>query len=332
MGAWPEANGWSRNLAGQRRGSGISQMSKQQLLFDVFECPPRVRDETSSTFTENMRLPVHRWFRFSAGFSADWVEYVIASYGGMNRPNVLDPFAGSGTTLLAAENSGANSIGVEAHPFLCRIACAKLERRSSSKDYEELARSVLTSARRRKPNVLTGYPKLIHKCYDEQTLERLDALRHAVEEVQESTPASELVWLTLVGILRKTSRVNTAQWQYVLPNKPKKNPVDPFDAFEALSRQIRQDIAESAALAGPRARLILGDARTCEGVPDNSRNSWSVRHRIRIITITPTPRDWRCHFSNRSGLGRLTAERETPFGPVVLPARSRKGRRPRRGY
>ncbi len=243
-------------------------MSKQQLLFDVFECPPRVRDETSSTFTNNMTLPVHRWFRFSAGFSADWVEYVIASFGGKNRPNVLDPFAGLGTTLLAAENSGASSIGVEAHPFLCRIASAKLERRSSSRDYEELARSVLASAKRRKPNGLTGYPKLIDKCYDEQTLGRLDALRHAVEEVHEATPAAELVWLTLVGILRKTSRVNTAQWQYVLPNKPKKNPVDPFDAFEALSRQIRHDMAESAALVGPRAKLILGDARTCEGVPD----------------------------------------------------------------
>ena len=31
----------------------------------------------SSTFIDNMCLPVHRWFMFSAGFSAQWVESVI---------------------------------------------------------------------------------------------------------------------------------------------------------------------------------------------------------------------------------------------------------------
>jgi hypothetical protein len=68
--------------------------------------------------------------------------------------------------------------------------------------------------------------------------------------------------------LRKASHVNTAQWQYVLPNKSKKNPLDPFDAFEGLAKQIAHDIDESEKVVGPKAQLILGDARTCEGVPN----------------------------------------------------------------
>jgi hypothetical protein len=32
------------------------------------------RDATASTFVDNMRLPVHRWCRYSAGFSAPWAE------------------------------------------------------------------------------------------------------------------------------------------------------------------------------------------------------------------------------------------------------------------
>jgi len=31
----------------------------------------------SSTFVRNMTLPVHRWFRFPAGFSAEWAQAVI---------------------------------------------------------------------------------------------------------------------------------------------------------------------------------------------------------------------------------------------------------------
>jgi len=31
------------------------------------------RQDYSATFADNMSLPVHRWFRYTAGFSAAWV-------------------------------------------------------------------------------------------------------------------------------------------------------------------------------------------------------------------------------------------------------------------
>ena len=43
------------------------------------------------------------------------------------RPGVvLDPFAGSGTTLAAAKRAGHRSIGVEIDPGYCRIAADRL--------------------------------------------------------------------------------------------------------------------------------------------------------------------------------------------------------------
>ena len=121
----------------------------QKRLFASVECPPQVREHTSSTFADNMRLPVHRWFRFSAGFSADWAEHVIRSCTLGSPLRVLDPFAGSGTTLLAAENAGTESLGMEAHPFLYRIAHAKLARRSDPAAYSRLASDVLADAKHR---------------------------------------------------------------------------------------------------------------------------------------------------------------------------------------
>jgi len=71
-----------------------------------------------------MKLPVHRWFRFSAGFSAQWVETAIALAKelGIGNVTVLDPFAGAGTTLLAAEKIGVECYGIEAHPFVERAS------------------------------------------------------------------------------------------------------------------------------------------------------------------------------------------------------------------
>ena len=66
--------------------------------------PKATSPARSGTFTANMKLPIHRWFRYSVGFSADWVRCEIKSYCDGDTLTVLDPFAGSATTLLAAES------------------------------------------------------------------------------------------------------------------------------------------------------------------------------------------------------------------------------------
>jgi DNA modification methylase len=41
---------------------------------------------------------------------------------------VLDPFMGSGSTLVAASRCGRSGIGVEIDPHYCRIALGRIER------------------------------------------------------------------------------------------------------------------------------------------------------------------------------------------------------------
>jgi len=45
---------------------------------------------------------------------------------------VLDPFVGTGTTMLAAAKWGRNSIGVEIDPEFVRLAWEKLRRETAS--------------------------------------------------------------------------------------------------------------------------------------------------------------------------------------------------------
>ncbi len=108
------------------------QSYKQQSLFPeatVGKSPADKRRSRSGTFTDNMKLPIHRWYRYSAGFSAEWVEQEILDHLNNNRDanmRILDPFAGSGTTLLAAESTQTKAVGFEPHPFIHRVAKAKL--------------------------------------------------------------------------------------------------------------------------------------------------------------------------------------------------------------
>lgn len=243
---------------------------RQDNLFQNDTPESKPTPDNTSTFIKNMSLPVHRWFRFSAGFSAEWVESTIKEAYRDGPVRVFDPFAGSGTTLVAAETTGVESWGIEAHPFIARVGRAKLFWRTDPRAYLKKIQEVQHVIHDLKPKA-ADYPELIQKCYEKDTLDRLDLLRQAYELVRDDTPASQLLWLTLVSILRKVANVGTAPWQYILPKKTSKA-YDVREAFEACSRMIYQDMLLGQMMRGPRASLIQSDARTCEGVPKDFAN------------------------------------------------------------
>ncbi|MEH1980490.1 MAG: DNA methyltransferase [Nostoc sp.] len=218
-----------------------------------------------------MKLPVHRWFRFSAGFSAQWVETIITQAKERGETTVLDPFSGSGTTLLTSEKLGVECLGIEAHPFVVRIARAKLLYQTDADAYLEHIEKVIKCAENIQPCIDT-YPKLIHECFSISSLESLDRLRQSWEKFADDSSESQLVWLTLVSILRHVSHAGTAPWQYILPNKKKQYSLDAMSAFGLMADSIATDMRIAGKMAASIATLIQSDARTCQGVPDNFAN------------------------------------------------------------
>ncbi|MHB1424936.1 MAG: DNA methyltransferase [Gemmataceae bacterium] len=222
----------------------------------------------SGSFVDNMQLPIHRWFRYSAGFSAEWVRELIHSETQAGRVRVLDPFAGSGTVLLEAEREGAEGLGIESHPFVARIARAKLAWREDIAAFRKLGQLILDTARTKKGRQ-TGYAALIGKCFPPETLTRLDALRQAIGEHADGSGPYELCWLALVSILRLCSPVGTAQWQYVLPKKSKIKTLEPFQAFEERIELMAADMRSCQFQGqGSCSHMLTSDARTCEGVAE----------------------------------------------------------------
>jgi hypothetical protein len=221
-----------------------------------------------STFVENLSLPIHRWFRYSAGFSALWAREVIVNEVALGRRRILDPFAGSGTVLLESERCGAEAKGLEAHPFIHRVAKAKLHWRIDPRSFHEYAMEMLISARSKQFR-MGDYPPLIQKCFPTDGLLKLNALRAAWEQQANGCALSELAWLALASILRECSPVGTAQWQYVLPKKNKACAADPFAAFTSKVALMCADMFDrQQEVSGPCATVRQDDARQCSPVPE----------------------------------------------------------------
>ncbi len=240
---------------------------KQKTLFEIdIQTKQHGR---SGTFVDNMKLPVHRWFRYSAGFSAAWAAQSIAARKSEERLNVFDPFVGSGTVAIEAIAAGANGIGVESHPFVRRLAKAKLNWPDSPRCFESHAEQILAAARKAKV-CASKYPPLVEKCFPTETLNRLDAIRRSWTNLDNGSTESELCWLALVAILRSTSPVGTAPWQYVLPKKTKAQPGEPFRAYRD---QIDMMVADMSAFAmhssNGHGEVLDDDARVLHSAPED---------------------------------------------------------------
>jgi len=66
-------------------------------------------------------FPIHRWFKYREGFSSLLVKHFIDPKDKL----ILDPFCGSGTTLVSAMEMKKNSIGIDVNPFSTFIAKIK---------------------------------------------------------------------------------------------------------------------------------------------------------------------------------------------------------------
>ncbi len=92
-------------------------------------------------FTENKKLPIHRWVPWIAGYSAAFIDDVMAAYAPQDPLNpsagvVLDPFAGVGTTLVQAMLHCYRTVGFELNPYAALAANAKV--RAPSLDLPKL--------------------------------------------------------------------------------------------------------------------------------------------------------------------------------------------------
>ena len=214
------------------------------------------------TFKDSLSAPVHRWFTYPAGYSYRLVEAKAAEFSLEAGSLIADPFVGTGTTSLAAKTMGIDSVGVEAHPFVHWVAQTKLDcnhdtdlLRKEAKLISEQASDICVSGCRESAR----WPDLVHKCFDDENLDRLYALRTAVLHMR--SERQDFFKLALTAALRDTTSAG-AGWPYIAPSKfaerkVRRNALDEF----AKRCELMADDVESFTEIRSKHDLVRGDAR-----------------------------------------------------------------------
>lgn len=158
------------------------------------------------SFQTNKTEMLHGWISYREGFSPTLVEMLLQEFGVEPGDLVLDPFAGSCTTLLTAKMLGINATGIELLPN-CHLAW---EAKSRVFDYAvselRIVRELLHTTT--PPSTAVPFPHLVitESAFPEQTEQDLMAYTVWIDEMQDVSENTRLLLkFALTSILERVS-------------------------------------------------------------------------------------------------------------------------------
>jgi hypothetical protein len=220
------------------------------------------------TFRSNESEPIHRWWPYVQGYSAEFVRGVLAREGAGRGTIVLDPFAGSGTSLVEARRAGARTIGLELLAPAALAARVKTRFELDPAALDRRATRLLRSARGR-----AGGPppflKETRRQFSPRALAQLLRLQGALPP--EGRPEDDAVRLAFGSILIPSSRLHRSPCLGYGRSPPPGAP-SPFERFGDAVGRMRSDLAglrEERRAWGPPAQILTSDARGLD-LPEGS--------------------------------------------------------------
>ena len=97
----------------------------------IYPDNPNATYESILNYSKEKDAPFQRWYRYKEGFSIQFVNKIIEEFGHSKITKILDPFSGSGTTIIAANKLGVDGIGFEVNPFSFFLMKVKQDEYSS---------------------------------------------------------------------------------------------------------------------------------------------------------------------------------------------------------
>jgi tRNA G10 N-methylase Trm11 len=151
--------------------------------------------EKDVTFVKSKDIPFQRWYPYIEGYSPNFVKSLIKNYG-ITNSIIYEPFAGTGTTLIAADGLGLSTVYSEVNPLLQFLIQTKLnvlkakvtQRKKLSKELKDIQKAILKNINKFEADksLRESYKSLFSdkKYFPDDTLEQVLKLRSYIDIVK----------------------------------------------------------------------------------------------------------------------------------------------------
>jgi len=187
------------------------------------------------SFQANKKQPGYRWFKYKEGFSEALVHYLL-DHLRIESGLILDPFAGSGTTLFAARERGINTFGIELLPVGYEVI--EVRKLTLEQNVESLRQAIdrWLSTRPYQQSKAKSFPhlRITSGAFPDETQCQLEQYLAAVET--ETQPYARLLRFAAMCVLEEISYTRKdgqyLRWDY---RSERRQGSRPFDKGTILS-------------------------------------------------------------------------------------------------
>ena len=234
----------------------------------VFDSSRRRRpsgSETNRCHKEDR--PIHEWYRFVLSFPPHLVRSYLDRFQVDHRNFVLDPFCGTGTTLVECKKLGIPSVGIEANPVAHLATQVKTSWDVNAKsllvhaqEVVRLARQMMDRKKFRIPTLTSSQQTLlIRNSISPVPLRKALILRSAIDHLRDSR-FSQYEQLALAKqAVSSFSNLHFGPEVGVSRNKTIDAPV--FDLWLDQLQHMASDLDQIQLNGDAPAKVYLGDAR-----------------------------------------------------------------------
>ena len=216
---------------------------------------------------------VHQWYRMVLGYPDHLVTGLFDRLELKPGARVLDPFCGSGTTLVECMKQGLTAVGLDANPVSVMASCVKTDWRLDPKTLRGLLKRVELSVRKHLSSAADDYRTDPTYAYIRKSgmlkrgwisgrpLRKAITIKRAIKAIEATSRYRDALTLCLLTeVVYGASNVKFGPEIYCADRK-----VD-FDVVGDFSRRVLQMADDLEAVSDhrrARATVLRGDARAC---------------------------------------------------------------------
>jgi hypothetical protein len=246
------------------------------------------RGRGNSTIQQLEDATVHNWYRFVLSYPDHLVSEMLGRFNARPGRVVLDPFVGTGTTLVECKRAGIDSVGIDANPMTAFASQVKTRWEIDLAEFDRRRHDLLRSIREPLQSIGVQYPlqlsfedllpagksvlegdadlsgesleHLLPKNWiSEIPLRKTLIARQAIDALPDDA-ITDIFRLALASVVvSDISNLGFGPEVYV---STKKEDADVYGAYAGKLRRIRQDLATVQQTPNPgRVTVFCGDAR-----------------------------------------------------------------------
>lgn len=228
----------------------------------------------------------HGFHKYPGKFIPQIPEWAIETFLTDQSQVILDPFVGSGTTLVEGIMHGHNSYGIDIDPLSCLISKVK-STPLDVKQFSLIGDWLLINKESAKPEFKPTVNNLNH-WFSDDAIEKLSKLRTLIDQIPVKFGFLENVQdfydafiIVLSSIIRRVSNAdNQSQKTYVSGTKPKK----PAEVYSLFTKQISLYIKGYTDFKNTQKNVAISTIYHSSGNPDFSM---LLPEKVDLIVTSP---------------------------------------------